>query len=79
MHRSEGALAVGLVSAVSSGLVSICASLLFCGPAQPWMCMTPCKAASAAVVTAGGIAWVLAGKGPAAGAAPAGKESKKLD
>lgn len=44
VHRSEGAMAVGLVSAVSSATVAVGASLLFCGPAAPWQCLTPRKA-----------------------------------
>jgi hypothetical protein len=37
-------MAVGLVSAVSSATVAVGASLLFCGPAAPWQCLTPRKA-----------------------------------
>ena len=60
MQRTEGALGVGLVTAVRSATVSLASGLLFCSPDAPSQCLTPLTAASAAVVTAGGLAWVTA-------------------
>lgn len=61
VQRSQGALGVGLVSAVRSATVGAGASLLFCRPEAQWQCMTVRSGASAAVVTLGGIVWVVSG------------------
>ena len=61
MQKSDGALGVGLVTAVRSATVSLASGLLFCSPAAPAQCLTPLTAASALVVTLGGVAWVTAG------------------
>lgn len=60
VQRMEGALGAGLVAAVRSATVSLASGLLFCSPSAPSQCLTPLSFASAAVVTAGGVAWVTA-------------------
>ena len=60
VQKSDGALGVGLVTAVRSATVSLASGLLFCSPAAPAQCLTPMSAASALIVTLGGIAWVCA-------------------
>ena len=70
VQKSDGALGVGLVTAVRSATVSLASGLLFCSPQSPSQCLTPLSAASALVVTLGGVAWVTAG-------APAGGKRKK--
>ena len=58
MYRSEGALGVGLVTAVRGATVSVAANALYCSTAAPWQCLTRWTGASAAIVTLGGITWV---------------------
>ncbi len=62
VQKSDGALGVGLVTAVRSATVSLASGLLFCSPRSPSQCLTPLSAASALVVTLGGVAWVTAGR-----------------
>ncbi|KAK9815935.1 hypothetical protein WJX72_012252 [[Myrmecia] bisecta] len=59
VFRTEGALGVGLVTAVRGATVSLVAGSMFCSPAQPSQCMTAWSGASAGVITAGGVAWVV--------------------
>lgn len=61
VQRSQGALGVGLVSAVRSATVGVGASLIFCRAGARSQCLTPRSAASAAIVTLGGIVWVVSG------------------
>lgn len=56
----EGALGVGLVTAVRSATVSLASGALFCSPVAPSQCLTPLSATSALVVTAAGVVWVTA-------------------
>ena len=58
MYRSEGALGVGLVTAVRGATVSLAANAMYCSAAAPWQCLTRWTGASAAIVTLGGITWV---------------------
>ena len=60
MQKSDGALGVGLVTAVRSATVSLASGMLFCSPQSPSQCLTPLSAASALIVTLGGVAWVTA-------------------
>jgi hypothetical protein len=60
VQKSDGALGVGLVTAVRSATVSLSSGLLFCSPAAPAQCLTPLSAASALIVTLGGVVWVRA-------------------
>ena len=61
VQKSDGALGVGLVTAVRSATVSLASGALFCSLQTPAQCLTPLSAASALIVTLGGIAWVRAG------------------
>eukprot|EP00891_Asterochloris_glomerata_P005339 jgi/Astpho2/5339/Aster-x0676 len=58
VYRSEGALGVGLVTAVRGATVSVAANAMYCSAAAPWQCLTRWTGASAAIVTLGGITWV---------------------
>lgn len=58
VFRTDGAQGVGIVNAMRGASVAIVSHLCFCSPSKPLQCLTPLSAASAAVVTAGGIIWV---------------------
>ena len=58
VFRTDGAQGVGIVNAMRGATVAIVSHLCFCSPSKPLQCLTPLSAASAAIVTAGGIVWV---------------------
>lgn len=59
MFRAEGAIGVGVVNSVRGAVLAVVTSVLFCTPQQPVLCLTAQSGASAAVITLGGIAWVM--------------------
>lgn len=70
--ESAGAMAVGIVSALRSAVVSVASGLLFCGPASPHQCLTPYSAAGAGLVTGGVLLYTLASEPWAVGHGPSG-------
>lgn len=65
-----GALGVGLVNAVRGAVLTVIGGLLFCTPAKPWQCLTRQMVLAAGVITAGGVAWVVAESRAKKAAAP---------
>mmetsp|Transcript_31987 Transcript_31987/g.75995 ORF Transcript_31987/g.75995 Transcript_31987/m.75995 type:complete len:85 (+) Transcript_31987:407-661(+) len=58
-RQEDGALGVGIVTAVRGAVVSVLSGLIFCESAAPWQCLTFWRGCSAAVVAAGGVLWTL--------------------
>mmetsp|Transcript_17857 Transcript_17857/g.49979 ORF Transcript_17857/g.49979 Transcript_17857/m.49979 type:complete len:90 (+) Transcript_17857:553-822(+) len=57
--QEDGALGVGVVTAVRGATVSIASGVVFCSEAAPWQCLTFWRGCSAFVVSVGGIVWTL--------------------
>lgn len=57
----QGAMAVGIVNAMRAAAVSLVSAALFCGPDSPQQCLTVYAGASAAIISAGGVLWAVAG------------------
>ena len=72
MQKSDGALGVGLVTAVRSATVSLASGLLFCSPAATAQCLTPLSAAQ----RADRDPWRL-GLGFGSSACPRGSENRR--
>eukprot|EP00887_Chlorella_sp_A99_P001819 scaffold19.g1819.t1 len=79
VFRTEGAVGVGLISAVRGAVLAIIMGLWFCSPARTTLCLTLQTSLSAAITTLGGVIWVLAAAPAAAprrAAAPAEQPAK---
>ena len=57
--QEDGALGVGVVTAVRGATVSVLSGLIFCSQVAPGQCLTFWRGCSAFVVSAGGVAWTL--------------------
>ena len=61
VFKGQGALGVALVNAMRGAVIAAGASVLFCSPDRPKLCMNVQSGVSAVVTTIGGLAWVVAG------------------
>ena len=73
--EANGALGVGLVNVVRGSTVALVAGSLSCALQRPWQCLSPGTLGSAAVVTCGGLLWVLSS---AAAPEPLSESAAKL-
>ena len=64
VFKSDGAIGVGLVNAVRGAAITGVIAALFCGPGKQHLCLTRQTVLSAAITTAGGAVYVLAGGQP---------------
>lgn len=58
-RQEDGALGVGIVSAVRGAAASIASGILFCTDHRPWLCLSFWRGSSAVVVAVGGVVWTL--------------------
>ena len=62
--RLEGALGIALVNSMKGSTVAVVAGALYCSASSPGACLTPLSTASAALITLGGVLWVVHGASP---------------
>lgn len=59
VFKAEGAVAVGVVNAARGAVIAGLSAALFCSPERPKLCLTSSGAASAALITLGGVLWAV--------------------
>ena len=74
--RLEGALGIALVNSMRGSTVAVLASALYCSASKPEACLTFLPSVSAAMITLGGVLWVVHGASPKGALA---RELKRLE